>query len=201
MATGNGSVGRGDNGHPSPGMRPEEAAEDAPHWRRGLEKGFMLGLVLALLSAGVFGEKAIVFHLNDPVCFALRFSDSVCSWLVRPVLMILELALSWALVGWMVERARGDGYPYRRKGLHLGLALGAVMGILPEYVTAFVVLAFMVVDTLLLAPFICLSCATGAFCMTHGGEAIVLYAAPFLLPVGGSLYGACIGWAYGNVRG
>lgn len=196
-------------------MRPEATADEASHWRRGLGKGFMLGLVLALLSAGVFGEKAIIFHVNDPVCFALGFSracdyvdgpcpDGVCSWLVRPILMILEFALSGALVGWMVERTRDDGYPYRRKGLHLGLALGAVMGILPEYVTAFVVLAFMVGDTLLLLPFFpltYLSCATGVFCLGHGGEAIVLYVAPFLLPVGCSLYGACIGWVYGKMRG
>lgn len=321
---------------PEPEPGEDVAGEDVqPNWKKGMRKGFVIGILLTLLSIGVFSESTIHHNINDPICTYLGLisecdtwvgtcPSGTCTYVLEPVLLILEFALigaflgqslyilrstvlpSWkkglivffgigcgiaifdplnlyypikkvigylvlfpvlgAFVAWLIDKEwRHDasdvtvepdwlkglllglvfalvatlvlyetemdpiirqvqftlliipspllfactswligktwydedrsviGQEFWKKSLAAGVVLGTLMAVSPRDLLFILVL---LMDSLVLIPFVLVSCGTGIFCIGHGAEMIVFYLAPFSLPIGCAMMGAFAGWVF-----
>lgn len=109
-----------------------------PNWKKGLRKGFVIGILLALVSVAVFGESTIHHHINAPLCVFFGFTsecdtwvgtcpDEVCTSVLQPVLLIIEFSLLGACIGWFIYFSRSTVLPSWKKGLIVFLGIGCVL--------------------------------------------------------------------------
>jgi len=132
---------------PPPVPEPEpEPGEDVagpdrpPKWKEGMRKGFVIGIILSLVSIGVFGESTIHHHINDPICTYLGFiSDcdtwvgscpsDTCRYVLKPLLLIIEFALVGAFLGWALYELSSTVLPSWKKGMVVFFGIGCGLSV------------------------------------------------------------------------